>query len=409
MIPEPVETMADLEPDAFPFPLHPDEFGTSSRQHRRRREECPLGEVTLPSGDHAHLVVAYEDVARVLRDRRFSRNLRYPGAPRMVSEADMSDHPDAIINHDPPEHGRFRQVIQGAFSPSQEAVWRPVVQRIVDGLLDAIAAAGPPADLVADFAAVLPISVMCALMGVPAEDHRLFHDWTGVFFATDPAGTEERLRANREFLGYVRGFLAERRRKPGEDLVDLLVAACDEEDRLSEAELIQLITALLIGGHENTAATLARGVFTLLRFPEQFAALRADPLLIGPAVEEVLRFDVPSEGAFLRVSTERTALSAGSVEAGRAVQVSIPGANRDPRHFPDPERFDLRRSPNPHLTFGLGAHFCPGAPLARLELSIALRGLVDRFPGLRLAIAPEDARYAQGALIHPLLALPVAW
>jgi len=401
--------MADQQPDAFPFPLHPDEFGTSSRQHRLRREQCPLGEVLLPSGDQAHLVVAYEDVAKVLRDRRFSRNLRYPGAPRMVREADMSDHPDAIINHDPPEHGRFRQTIQGAFSPSQEPVWRPVVQRIVDGLLDSIAAAGPPSDLVKDFAGVLPIAVMCALVGVPAEDTGLFQEWTGVFFAVDQASTEERLRANKEFLAYIRAFLDRRRKEPGQDLVDVLVAACDVEQRLSEAELVQMVTALLIGGHENTASTLARGVFTLLRHPGQFAALRDDPALTGPAVEEVLRFEVPSEGAFLRVATEETPLSAGSVQAGRAVQVSIPGANRDPRHFPDPERFDIHRAANPHLTFGLGAHFCPGAPLARLELSLALRGLAERFPGLRLAIAPEDVRYAEGALIHPLLSLPVAW
>ncbi|MCX4744830.1 cytochrome P450 [Kitasatospora sp. NBC_01287] len=401
--------MADQELDAFPFPLQPDEFGTSFRQHQRRRAECPLGEVALPSGDAAHLVVAYEDVARVLRDRRFSRNLRYPGAPRMVREADMNDNPDAIINHDPPEHGRFRQVIQGAFSPSREARWRPIVQGIVDGLLDQVAAAGPPSDLVADFAGVLPISVMCALVGVPATDWQLFHDWTAVFFAVDPAALEERLRANREFLAYIRAFLEQRRKEPGEDLVDLLVAARDTDGKLSEGELVQLVSALLIGGQENTASSLARGVLALLRFPDQWAALCAEPGLTGPAVEEVLRFEVPSEGAFLRVTTEEVALSAGAVAAGRAVQVSVPAANRDPGVFPDPERFDIHRTANPHLTFGLGAHFCPGAPLARLELALALRGLADRFPGLRPAIAPDEVRYGEGNLIHPLLSLPVTW
>ncbi|MGF1426892.1 cytochrome P450 [Kitasatospora sp. LaBMicrA B282] len=401
--------MAEEELDAFPFPLRPDEFGTSVEQHRRRRAECPLGEVALPSGDPAHLVVAHQDVARVLRDRRFSRNLRYPGAPRMVREADMNDNPDAIINHDPPEHTRFRQVIQQAFSPSQEARWRPIVQGIVDGLLDRVAAAGPPADLVADFAGVLPISVMCALVGVPAADWQLFHDWTAVFFAVDPAALEERLRANREFLAYLREFLEQRRKAPGEDLVDLLVTARDTEGRLSEGELVQLVSALLIGGQENTASTLARGVLALLRFPGQWALLRDDPALTGPAVEEVLRFEVPSEGAFLRVSTEEVALSARSVAAGRAVQVSVPAANRDPAVFTDPERFDIRRTANPHLTFGLGAHFCPGAPLARLELAVALRSLADRFPGLRLAAEPSDLRYGEGNLIHPLLRLPVAW
>lgn len=396
-------------PDAFPFPLDPEDFGTSSREHARRRAACPLGEVTLPSGDPAHLVVGYEDVAKVLRDRRFSRNFRYPGAPRMVKEADMSDNPDAIVNQDPPEHSRFRLVIQGAFSPSRQDAWRPVVQRIVDDLLDRIEAAGPPGDLVRDFAGALPIRVICSLMGVPERDHQLFHDWTAVFFNVDSASTEERMKANRGFLEYVTALIADRRREPGQDIVDLLIDARDNAGKLSEVELVQLICALLIGGQENTASTLARGVFTLLRFPEQFAALRDDEGLLDHAVEEILRYEVPSEGAFLRVTTQDVALASGTISAGRAVQVSVPSANRDPSRFPDPELFDIRRDPNPHLTFGVGAHFCPGAPLARLELKIALRTLVSRFPALRLAIGVQDVRYAEGNLIHPLLTLPVSW
>lgn len=396
-------------PDDFPFPLKPEDFGTSFREHQRRRAECPLGEVTLPSGDPAHLVVGYDDVARVLRDRRFSRNFRYPGAPRMVKEADMSDNPDAIVNQDPPEHGRFRLTIQEAFSPKRQEAWRPVVQRIVDDLLDRIAAAGPPADLVGGFAGILPIRVMCSLMGVPDQDHQLFHDWTAVFFNVDTASTEDRLKANREFLAYIRNLIEIRRREPGRDIVDLLITARDADGTLSEAELVQMICALLIGGQENTASTLARGVFTLLRFPDQFEALKADESLLEHAVEEILRYEVPSEGAFLRVTTEDVKLSAGTIAAGRAVQVSVPSANRDPSRFTDPETFDIRRRPNPHLTFGVGAHFCPGAPLARLELTLALRTLVERFPGLRPAIGVADVRYAEGNLIHPLLALPVTW
>jgi cytochrome P450 len=406
------DRLAPAEPaplDAFPFPLEPDEFGTSFRQHQRRRATCPLGEVALPSGDPAHLVVGYDDVARVLRDRRFSRNLRYPGAPRMVTEADMSDNPDAIVNHDPPEHSRFRQVIQAAFSPSRQEAWRPIVQRIVDGLLDAVAAAGSPGDLVEGFAGILPIQVMCELMGVPARDLRLFHDWTAVFFNVDAASTAERLRANGEFLAYIKNLIAERRREPGEHIIDLLIAARDRDGRLSEPELVQLICALLIGGQENTASLLARGVLALLRHPDQLAALRQDPDLLDRAVEEVLRFEVPSEGAFLRVTVEDVELPSGTIAAGRAVQVSLPSANRDPSRFQDPEAFDIHRDPNPHLTFGVGAHFCPGAPLARLELRIALGTLITRFPDLGLAMAVEDVRYAEGALIHPLLALPVRW
>ena len=394
---------------AFPLPLEPESFGNSARQHERRRRECPIGLVTLPSGDPAHLVVRYDDVAQVLRDRRFSRNLRYPGAPRMVREIDPSDNPHALVNHDPPEHTRFRQVIQTVFSPSQEPSWTPVVRRIVGELLDRIEAAGPPADLVRDFAVKLPIRVVCELMDVPAADHQRFANWTGVFFSVDPAVDAARVTAGREFLDYLVAMIAQRRAEPRDGVVDLLIAARDVEDRLSEPELVQLIAALFIGGQENMASFLARGVFTLLRHREQFDALREDPALVGAAVEEILRFDIPSEGAFLRVASDDLALAAGVIPKGRAVQVSLASANRDESRFDDPHRFDIRREPNPHLSFGLGAHFCPGAPLARVELRTAMTMVAERFPTLELAIAPEEARYAEGALIHPLLTLPVTW
>lgn len=400
---------AQPPPQAFPLPLEPESFGSRPRQHERRRRECPIGLVTLPSGDPAHLVVRYDDVARVLRDRRFSRNLRYPGAPRMVRDIDPSDNPNALVNHDPPEHTRFRQVIQAVFSPSQEPFWTPVVRRIVGELLDRIEAAGPPADLVRDFAAKLPIRVMCALMDVPAEDHQRFANWTGVFFAVDRSLDEARLAAGREFLDYLAEMIARRRAEPRDGVVDLLIAARDAEDRLSEPELVQMIAALFIGGQENMASFLARAVFTLLRHREQFDALREDPSLAVGAVEEILRFDIPSEGAFLRVATDDLALGGGVIPKGRAVQVSIASANRDESRFDDPHRFDIRREPNAHLSFGLGAHFCPGAPLARVELRTAISMIAERFPKLEPAIAPSEARYAEGSLIHPLLALPVTW
>jgi cytochrome P450 len=394
---------------AFPLPLEPESFGSSAREHERRRGQCPVGLVTMPSGDPAHLVVRYDDVAQLLRDRRVSRNLRYPGAPRMVREADPSDNPHALVNHDPPEHTRYRQVIQGVFSPSQQPAWTPVVRRIVGELLDRIEAQGPPADLVRDFATVLPIRVVCELLDVPAEDHQRFANWTGVFFAVDPATDEARLAAGHEFLAYLVAMIEQRRAEPRDGVVDLLIRARDAEDRLNEPELVQMIAALFIGGQENMASFLARGVFTLLRHRDQFDALREDPALVDGAVEEILRFDIPSEGAFLRVATEDVALGGGAIPKGRAVQVSLASANRDESHFADPHRFDIRREPNAHLSFGLGAHFCPGAPLARLELRTAISMITERFPKLDLAIAPHEARYAEGALIHPLLELPVTW
>ncbi len=401
--------MVDAEPDAFPFRLPPEDFGTPSSLYARRQKECPLGQIRLPSGDLAHLAMGYEEVDLVLRDRRFSRNFRYPGAPRLVTEDDMSANPNAIVNLDPPEHTRLRRNLRGAFGPSKCASWRPIAERIVGDLLDKIVAAGPPADLVAGYASLLPIRVICQLLDVPPDDQKRLIGWTGTFFSTASASLHERAAANQEFFTYVRDLVASRRARPGNGLVDSLIHATDVAGTLSEAELYQMIVALFIGGQENTSATLARGIFTLLRNREQYEALSADPGLVDGAVEEILRFDVPSEGAFLRVATEDVQLSVGNIEKGCAVQASLAAANRDQSHFSDPERFDIRRAPNPHLTFGAGAHFCVGAPLARLELQIALGTLASRFPGLRLAVPVAGVRYAEDTLVRALLSLPVTW
>ena len=170
-----------------------------------------------------------------------------------------------------------------------------------------------------------------------------------------------------------------------------------------------MIVAMFIGGQENTSATLARGIFALLRHREAYEALCAEPGLIPAAAEEILRYELPTEGAFLRVTIEDVELPSGTIPRGRAVQASLAGANRDPAHFDDPERFDIRRDPNPHLAFGAGVHFCVGAPLARLELRTALAGVTARFPGLHLAADPGSAQFANDTLVRALHTLPVTW
>jgi cytochrome P450 len=399
--------MTESTPTAFPFPLEPEDFGTPTRLYGADR--CPISMITLPSGDPAYFVIGHDDVETVLKDRRFSRNFRYPGAPRMVKETDLSTNPHAIVNLDPPEHTRLRHVIIRSFRPRHAAAWRPVIQRIVDGLLDDIVKAGPPADLVANYAELLPISVMCELLDIPVEDKPNLIAWTGIFFATGSASTKERTEAGIAFITYVRDLVEARRQAPGTGIVDELIQACDAEGVLSQPELYQMISALFIGGQENTSAVLARGLYALLREPARYAELVADPALIEPAVEEILRYEVMSEGAFLRVTTTDVELAGGLIPQGCAVQVSIPSANRDEGLFPDPSTFDLSRSSNPHLTFGAGAHFCPGAPLARLELQIALATITARFPGLRLAISSDEVRYAEDTLVRALLSLPVTW
>ncbi len=394
-------------PQAFPFPLEPADFGTPARLYDPGR--CPVSQIRLPSGDLAYFVTGRDDVETVLKDRRFSRNFRYPGAPRMVTETDLSTNPDAIVNLDPPEHTRLRRIISGSFRPRHATAWRPVISRIVDGLLDDLIAGGRPADLVAGFTQLLPISVMCELLDIPEQDKPSLIAWTGIFFDTGSASTTERTGAGIAFITYVRELVASRRVAPGTGIVDELIAACDTEGVLTPAELHQMISALFIGGQENTAALLARGLFTLLRQPGRYAELVAEPGLTERAVEEILRYEVASEGAFLRVATTEVELDGGKIPSGCAVQVSIPAANRDAKMFADPGTFDLHRAANPHLTFGAGAHYCPGAALARLELAIALGAITARLPGLRLAIDEAQARYAQDTLVRALLSLPVTW
>jgi cytochrome P450 len=394
-------------PENFPFLLEPGEFGTPTRMYAPER--CPLSTIRLPSGDLAYFVLGHDDVELVLKDRRFSRNFRYPGAPRMVKETDLSTNPDAIVNLDPPEHTRLRRIITGSFRPRHAAKWRPIIEQITGDLIDSMLAAGPPADLVTSYATLLPIRVMCELLDVPASDQADLISWTGIFFDTGTASTSDRTQAGIAFVTYVRDLVISRRKSPGTGIVDELIVACDSEGALTEPELYQMISALFIGGQENTSAILARGIFTMLREPGRYAALVADPSRIERYVEEMLRFEVASEGAFLRVATSDVELAAGLVPKGAAVQVSIPSANRDASWFADPDCFDPGRDSNPHVTFGAGAHFCPGAALARLELQVALAAITARLPGLRLAISPDKVRYAQETLVRAIETLPVTW
>lgn len=396
-------------PEPFPFRLAPEDRGTPARLYARRRQGGAPDRVKLPSGDMAHWVIDYDEVSLVLRDRRFSRNFRYPGAPRMVAEGDLSLVPDAIVNVDPPEHTRLRRIVQSAFRPGHEQQWGPVVTNIVGQLLDTIEAAGPPADLVANFASLLPIRVICDLLDVSPDDQRRLISWTGIFFSTSTASQADRAAANQEFISYVLQLIAAHRATPGTGLVDELIRSRDVDGALTEPELLQMIVAMFIGGQENTSATLARGIFALLRQPASYEALCADPGLVATAVEEILRYELPTEGAFLRVTTEDVKLPSGAIPRGRAVQASLAAANRDPAHFPDAERFDIRRDPNPHLAFGAGPHFCVGAPLARLELRTALGVLTARFPGLRLATGQQEAEFAGDTLVRALRTLPVTW
>ncbi|WP_055549120.1 cytochrome P450 [Streptomyces sp. NBRC 110028] len=393
------------EPLAYPFAA--EKLNLAPLYERLRREE-PLARVQLPYGEPAWLATRYEDARLVLGDPRFSRAAAVGrDAPRVRPYA---PGPGTISTFDPPEHSRLRRLVTKAFTVRQIDRMRSRVQQIADELVDAIRAEGAPADLVEDFALPLPITVICELLGVPFEDRGDFRLWSEAFLSTTKYTLEE-IKGYRALLrDYMAGLVAERRTAPQDDLLSSLVAARDNDDRLSEDELLSLAESILIAGHETTATQIANFLYVLLTRPEHLAALRADLDQVPQAVEELLRFTPLGSGSLQpRYAVEDVEVGGVTVRAGEPVVVAINSANRDESVYTGPDQLDLRRHEATHIGFGHGPHHCLGAPLARMELRIALRTLLERLPGLRLADAEQDVEWKVGVSTRGVRRLPVTW
>lgn len=373
-----------------------------------RREE-PIVRVRLPYGGEGWLVTRYDDVKLVLADPRFSRAAAVDreDIPRVTPEPARRN---SLLSMDPPEHSRLRKLVAKAFTSRRVEQLRPRAQQIVDGLLDAIERDGPTADLVQRFALPLPVTVICEMLGVAPQDQYRFRDFSDTVLSTT-AHSREQIAAAREALeAYLAELVDQRRRQPTDDLLGALVLARDNEDRLSEEELVNLGIGLLIAGHETTANQIANFTYVLLTQPEYWAMLHARPELIPGAVEELLRYvQLGSGGSFARIATEDVELRGVTVRAGEAVFVNTQSANRDEAVFDAAGELDLARKHNPHIAFGHGVHHCLGAQLARLELQVALGSLIRRFPALRLAVQSEDVPWKTGLLVRGPQALPVSW
>ncbi|MGK4596389.1 cytochrome P450 [Amycolatopsis sp. w19] len=373
-------------------------------------EYPPMSRVVFPSGCEGWLVTRYEDVRLIFSDTRFSRNLLAPGAPCLIEPGDFSTGEHSILNMDPPDHTRLRKLTAQAFTVRRIAGLRPRIQQIADTLLRAMAEHGPPADLVEMFAFPLPTAVMCEILGVPYEGRERFRQWSRVIVTPMAYSPEEVAQARRDGADDMAALVAVKRETPGEDLLSVLVHARDEDgDRLTEAELIDLATQLLLAGHETTVSLIATGIVLLTGHPDQLAALRSDPSLTEGAVEEIMRFDGPADASLLRVALEDVELSAGPVRRGEAVLAHTGAANRDEAAFPGASRFDIRRRNAPQLGFGHGLHFCLGAALARLEGEIAFRTLLDGLPGLDLAVPASAITWRPPLSIRGPEEVPVTW
>ena len=386
----------EFKADPFPF-------------YARLRAEQPVCRVDIalaPGLREAWLVTRYDDVVTVLKDSRFAKNrenaAKKPWLPKFVKPLERN-----MLDMDEPDHGRLRALVHKAFTPAMVERLQPRIQQIADQLLDAVEPKRAM-DLVRDFALPLPLTVIVELLGIPAQDRDRFHVWSKA--ALRPPTLFNTLRAMPSlwaFMNYLRRLFRELRVAPREGLLTALVQVEEAGDRLSEDELLAMAVLLVIAGHETTVNLIATGTLALLEHPEQMERLRGNPALIGPAIEELLRFSNPLETATMRFARQDVTVAGTSVPRGALVLAVLASANRDENQFDHADLLSLARQNNRHVAFGLGTHFCLGAPLARLEGQIAINTLLRRFPKLELAVPVKALRWRATPVLRGLESLPV--
>jgi cytochrome P450 len=316
-----------------------------------------------------------------------------------------------MLSIDPPAHTRMRSLANKAFTPRVVERSRPHIQEIADELLDALPEPGS-LDVVADLAVPLPMIVIAEVLGVPLSDRERFKGWSSDVAASlggpfQPADVLEKARdSSNEIADYFRDLIARRRSEPRDDLISALIAAEEQGDLLSEDELIATCILLLIAGNETTTNLVGNGMLALLRHPEERRRLQSDPSLIETAVDEMLRYE-SSVQMTSRIVDHDLEFAGQRFEEGQVVLLLLAAANRDPAHFPDPERFDVTRRPNRHLAFGQGIHYCLGAPLALAEAQIAIQTLLRRLPQPEAAFDIDAPEWGQSFILRGLKRLPI--
>ena len=385
--------------------------------YARLRAEAPVWSATLRDRRTAWLVTRYEDVAGVLKDDTFAKDklnamdpeqrAKTPWVPGFLKPLERN-----MLDLDDPDHLRLRALVSKAFTPRLIERLRGQIEALCEELLDAMDREWKRkgrTDLVAGYALPLPATVIAEFLGVPAEDHARFHRWSNRLVSVSSGRDMLRaLPAALAFVRYLRKLVEKRRADPEDDLITALIRAEEAGDKLSEDELLAMAFLLLVAGHETTVNLIASGTLALLEHTEQAERLRRDPTLVKPAVEELLRYTSPVEMATERYAREDAEIGGRRIPRGGLVLAVLGSANRDERHFEDPDVLDIARDPNRHLAFGRGGvHHCLGAPLARMEGQIALTALLRRFPGARLALAPESLHWRRGLFLRGLEKLPL--
>ncbi|MFI0421330.1 cytochrome P450 [Spongiactinospora sp. 9N601] len=387
---------------------------------RDLRESGPVVQVSLPDGlgITRWLITRYDDAVAALGDPRLSngidaplRDIDDPASlpPRvqvLLRTSELLGR--AMANMDPPGHTRLRKLAVPAFNARRMEGLRPRVRQITGELLGTVAGR-PEFDLVETLAMPLPVRVVCELLGVPARDGQVFRDASKVLagYLPDDETALASIRDLDAFEKHIRALIAERRARPADDLLSDLIQARADGRRLTDEELVAMAGLLIFAGHETTVQMICNAMIALLGDPDQLAAVRADHGLLPAVVEETLRFDGPANPGLMRYATEDVEIGGVLIPRGACVIVATAAANRDPRVFRDPDRFDITRAfPAPHLAFGHGIHYCLGARMAKIEGEIAIGALLDRYPGLRLGCAVEELRWRPG-LLRATVELPL--
>jgi cytochrome P450 len=381
--------------------------------YARLRDEAPVCEVPLSRRHTAWLITRYDDVAAALKNDLFVKD-RF----RALNPSQVKKQPwipafarpllNNMLDKDPPDHTRLRALVQKAFTPRLVEQMRPRIERLADELL-APRLKQRQFDLVADFALPIPTTVIAELLGVPPGDRQKFHRWSSNVVASS-ASAWAMARAVPSlwlFLRYIRSLVQRRRHDPGDDLTSALVAVEEQGERLNEDELVAMLFLILVAGHETTVNLVSNGMLALIEHPDQHALLRERPELTKSAVEEMLRFDGPLETATERYTRASVDVAGTVIPQGELVFAALASANRDPRQFDRADEFDITREPNRHLSFGLGMHYCLGAPLARLEAQLAVASLMRVTCDIRLAVERQHLRWRRGLVLRGLEALPV--
>ena len=349
-------------------------------------------------------VFRYDDVQRVLSGHGTFSSRMGGDNPSETGQLFAA----SLITADPPRHRQLRSLVTQAFTPKAVEGLAPRISALTDELLDAVAPKGS-ADLIDELAYPLPVIVIAELMGIPAEDRDRFKHWSDVIVSQTQTGarTGDHSSTNREMTEYFLALIEHRRRSPGNDLISNLLVAEIEGQKLSVPELLGFCALLLVAGNETTTNLIGNAVLCFTDAPVTMERLRAEPALFPQAIEEVLRYRSPVQSMY-RVTAAETALGGCQVPAGAPVVAWIGSANRDERQFQHPDQFDMDRTPNRHLAFGHGIHFCLGAPLARLEARTALQGILQRLPGLALAPGAHLERM-DSTIVYGVKELPVNW